>query len=33
MEVIESISDKLDDNIEIHIIGGFEKDIRFWKKG
>ena len=32
MEVIESISNKLDDSIEIHIIGGLEKDIRFWKK-
>ena len=31
MEVIDSISSKLDDNIEIHIIGGLEKDIQFWK--
>ena len=32
MEVIASMSNKLDDDIEIHIIGGLEKDIQFWKK-
>ena len=31
MEVIASIANKLDDDIEIHIIGGIEKDIKFWK--
>jgi hypothetical protein len=25
------MSNKLDDDIEIHIIGGLEKDIKFWK--
>jgi len=31
MEVVASIANKLDDDIEIHIIGGLEKDIQFWK--
>ena len=31
MEVISSIAEKLDDDIEIHIIGGFNKDINYWK--
>ena len=31
MEVIASLTNKLDDDIEIHIIGGLEKDIKFWK--
>jgi glycosyltransferase involved in cell wall biosynthesis len=31
MEVIASLANKLDDDIEIHIIGGLEKDIKFWK--
>lgn len=31
MEIISSISDKLDDDVEIHIIGGMEKDINYWK--
>ena len=32
MEVIESISRKLDDDIEIHIIGGLDEDIKMWKE-
>lgn len=31
MEVISAISNKLDEDVEIHIIGGLEKDIKFWK--
>ena len=31
MEVISAIADKLDEDVEIHIIGGLEKDINFWK--
>ena len=31
MEVIASMANKLDNDIEIHIIGGLEKDIQFWK--
>ena len=31
MEVIASLANKLDDDMEIHIIGGLEKDIKFWK--
>jgi glycosyltransferase involved in cell wall biosynthesis len=31
MEVINSISNKLDEDVEIHVIGGLEKDIQFWK--
>ena len=31
MEVISSIAEKLDYDIEIHIIGGFKKDINYWK--
>ncbi|MDA7732103.1 glycosyltransferase [Candidatus Pelagibacter sp.] len=31
MEVIALLANKLDDDIEIHIIGGLEKDIKFWK--
>ena len=31
MEVIAALANKLDDDIEIHIIGGLEKDIKFWK--
>ncbi len=31
MEIIASMADKLDDDVEIHIIGGLEKDIKFWK--
>ena len=31
MEVISLIADKLDRDIEIHIIGGLEKDLKFWK--
>lgn len=32
MEVISSMANKLDHDIEIHIIGGLEKDIKLWKK-
>ncbi len=32
MEVIESLVKKLDDDTEIHIIGGLEKDINLWKR-
>lgn len=32
IEVIASIFDKMNDNVEFHIIGGVEKDIKFWKK-
>lgn len=32
MEVISSIANQLDNDIEIHIIGGLDKDIKFWKK-
>jgi len=32
MEVIASMANKLDDDVEIHIIGGLEKDIKLWKK-
>ena len=31
MEVILSLANKLDDDIEIHIIGGLEEDVQFWK--
>ena len=31
MEIIDLISKKLDNDVEIHIIGGLEKDIYFWK--
>ena len=31
MEVIASIADQLDNDIEIHIVGGLEKDIKLWK--
>ena len=31
MEVIASMANKLDDDVEIHIIGGLEKDIKHWK--
>ena len=31
MEVISGIADKLDEDVEIHIIGGLEKDLNFWK--
>ncbi len=31
IEVIASMANKLDDDVEIHIIGGLEKDIKFWK--
>ena len=31
IEVIASIANKIDNDIEIHIIGGLEKDITFWK--
>jgi len=31
MEVISAIADKLDEDVEIHVIGGLEKDINFWK--
>ena len=26
------MADKLDDDVEIHIVGGFEKDLNYWKK-
>ena len=32
MEVIASIAKKIDDDIEIHIVGGLDKDICYWKK-
>lgn len=32
MEVISLMANKLDKDIEIHIIGGLEKDIKLWKK-
>tara|TARA_B100000575_G_C23110328_1_gene641335 strand:+ start:702 stop:1832 length:1131 start_codon:yes stop_codon:yes gene_type:complete len=32
MEIILSLANKLDEDIEIHIIGGLEEDIQFWKK-
>ena len=32
MEVIDSLSNKISSDIEIHIIGGHEKDIEYWKK-
>jgi len=31
MEIISKIANKLDKDIEIHIVGGIEKDIKFWK--
>ena len=31
MEIILSLAKKLDDDIEIHIIGGLEEDIQYWK--
>tara|TARA_B100000242_G_scaffold293911_1_gene273662 strand:- start:1787 stop:2863 length:1077 start_codon:yes stop_codon:yes gene_type:complete len=31
MEVISAIADKVDQDVEIHIIGGLEKDLNFWK--
>ena len=31
MEVILSLANKLDDDVEIHIIGGLEEDIKLWK--
>jgi glycosyltransferase involved in cell wall biosynthesis len=31
MEVISSLAKKLDDDIEIHVIGGLDKDIKLWK--
>jgi len=31
MEVIKSLENKLDENIEIHIVGGLEEDIEYWK--
>ena len=31
MEIINGISNKLDSDIEIHIVGGLEKDIGYWK--
>ena len=31
IEVISSISNKVNDDVEFHIIGGNEKDIEFWK--
>ena len=31
MEVILSLANRLDDDIEIHIIGGLEEDIKLWK--
>lgn len=31
MEIIASMANKLDENTEIHVIGGLEKDIQFWK--
>jgi len=31
MEVIASMANKLDEDVEIHIIGGLEKDITHWK--
>jgi len=32
MEVIASIADKVDHDMEFHIIGGLEKDIKLWKE-
>ena len=32
MEVIDSIAKKLDKDVEIHIIGGLEKDIKLWRE-
>ena len=31
MEVIDLIAKKLDNDVEIHIVGGLEEDIHFWK--
>ena len=31
MEIIVSMADKLDDDVEIHVVGGFEKDLNYWK--
>lgn len=32
LEIIASLAKKLDDDIEIHIIGGLEKDINLWRE-
>lgn len=32
MEVIAKIVEKISSNVEIHIIGGHEKDVNYWKK-
>lgn len=31
MEVVEMVADKVSENVEFHIIGGLEKDIKYWK--
>ena len=31
MEVISSLADKINSDVEFHIIGGLEKDVNFWK--
>ena len=32
IEVIESIANKVKDDVEFHIIGGIEEDISIWKQ-
>ena len=32
MEIINSIADKFNDEVNFHIIGGTESDINTWKK-
>jgi hypothetical protein len=31
MEIITAMDNKLDHDIEIHIIGGLKNDIQYWK--
>jgi len=31
IEVIDRIQDKIPDNVEIHIVGGYKKDIEYWE--
>ena len=31
VEIIDNIADKTSNDVEFHIIGGFEKDIKYWK--
>ena len=32
IEIIESVSNKLNDTVEFHVIGGTEQDLEYWKK-